>query len=132
MWLSLSFNFHNVLVRRAKHIKESYKCRSITAWNDLLDVWAWKPEAQARNKFHAFFMQSSQMNSLHIGNMIRAELKAQGRTVTWFAKAIHTDRTNVYKILGKETIDMQLLVRISKLLHHNFLHDLSNAIENEV
>ena len=30
-----------------------------TAWNDLLDVWAWKPEAQARNTFHAFFMQSN-------------------------------------------------------------------------
>lgn len=77
-------------------------------------------------------MQSSQMESLHIGNMIRAELKAQGRTVTWFAKAIHTDRGNVYKILNKDTIDLQLLVRISKLLHHNFLRDYSKAIDSEV
>lgn len=77
-------------------------------------------------------MQSSQMESLHIGNMIRAELKAQGRTITWFAKAIHTDRTNVYKILSKETIDLQLLIRISKLLHRDFLQDVSKAMENEV
>lgn len=77
-------------------------------------------------------MQSSQMESLHIGNMIRAELKAQGRTVTWFAQAIHTDRTNVYKILSKETIDLQLLIRISKLLHRDFLQDVSKAMENEV
>ena len=77
-------------------------------------------------------MQSTQMESLHIGNMIRAELKAQGRTVTWFAKAIHTDRTNVYKILSKETIDLQLLIRISKLLHRDFLQDVSKAMENEV
>ena len=98
----------------------------------MLDVWAWKPEAQARNKFHAFFMQSSQMESLHIGNMIRAELKAQGRTVTWFAQAIHTDRTNVYKILSKDTIDLQLLIRISKLLHRDFLQDVSKAMGNEV
>ena len=72
------------------------------------------------------------MESLHIGNMIRAELKAQGRTVTWFAQAIHTDRTNVYKILSKETIDLQLLIRISKLLHRDFLQDVSKAMENEV
>ena len=77
-------------------------------------------------------MQSTQMESLHIGNMIRAELKAQGRTITWFAKAIHTDRTNVYKILSKETIDLQLLIRISKLLHRDFLQDVSKAMENEV
>ena len=72
------------------------------------------------------------MESLHIGNMIKAELKAQGRTITWFAHAIHTDRRNVYKILNKETIDLNLLIRISKLLHHNFLCDLSNTIDNEV
>ena len=102
-----------------------------TAWNDLLDVWAWKPEAQARNKFHAFFMQSSQMDSLHIGNMIRAELKAQGRTVTWFAKAIHTTRTNVCKIMYKESIDLKLLIRISKLLHYDFLSECSKAYRDE-
>ena len=94
----------------------------------MLDEWAWKPGCQARNKFHAFFMHSSQMESLHVGNMIRAELKAQGRTITWFAKAIHTDRTNVYKILSKETIDLQMLIRISKLLHHDFLLECSKAI----
>ena len=71
------------------------------------------------------------MESLHIGNMIRAELKAQGRTVTWFAKAIHTDRTNVYKILNKETIDLQMLIRISKLLHHDFLLECSKAYIDE-
>lgn len=72
------------------------------------------------------------MKSLHIGNMIRAELKAQGRTITWFAKAIHTDRSNVYKMLGKESIDLKLLFRISALLHHNFLHDCSKVLEKEV
>jgi hypothetical protein len=86
------------------------------------------PDVQARNKFHAFFLQLNQMESIHIGNMIKAELKAQGRTVTWFAKAIHTDRTNVYKILSKDTIDLKLLIRISKLLHHNFLLECSSTI----
>lgn len=76
-------------------------------------------------------MQSNQMESIHIGNMIRSELKAQGRTVTWFAKAINTTRTNVYKILDKESIDLKLLIRISKLLHKNFLLDCANALKNE-
>ena len=113
---------------RTNSSRISYEGRRITAWNNLLDEWAWKPGCQARNKFHAFFMHSSQMESLHVGNMIRAELKAQGRTITWFAKAIHTDRTNVYKILSKETIDLQMLIRISKLLHHDFLLECSKAI----
>ena len=77
-------------------------------------------------------MHSSQMESLHIGNMIRAELKAQGRTVTWFAKAIHTTRTNVYKILDKESIDLKLLIRISKLLHYDFLLEVSKFFKNDL
>lgn len=28
----------------------------LTAWNNLLDVWAWKPGTQARNRFHAFYL----------------------------------------------------------------------------
>ena len=63
--------------------------------------------------------------------MIRAELKAQGRTVTWFAKAIHTTRTNVYKIMDKESIDLKLLIRISKLLHYDFLSECSKAYRDE-
>ena len=76
-------------------------------------------------------MQSNYMESIHIGNMIKAELKAQGRTLTWFAKAINTTRTNVYKILDKESIDLKLLIRISKLLHKNFLLECANAVKDE-
>ena len=64
--------------------------------------------------------------------MIRAELKAQGRTVTWFAQAIHTTRTNVYKIMDKESIDLKLLIRISKLLHYDFLSECSKAYRDEL
>ena len=64
--------------------------------------------------------------------MIKAELKAQGRTVTWFAKTIHTTRTNVYKILGKDSIDLKLQIRISKLLHHDFLSECSKACRDEL
>lgn len=58
-------------------------------------------------------------------------MKAQGRTVTWFATAINTTRTNVYKILSKESIDLKLLIRISKLLHHDFLSECSKFHRND-
>ena len=121
MWLSLSFNFHNVLERGQKHIKESYKCRSNTAWNDLLDVWAWKPEAQARNKFHAFFM--TEINDIHIGKRIKAKLKEQGRTSVWLAAQIPCSPNHLYKVYAKPSINTDLLKRISKILDYNFFED---------
>ena len=36
------------------------KCRSITAWSNLLDWWAWKPGTQASNRFHAFLWKKLQ------------------------------------------------------------------------
>ena len=63
------------------------------------------------------------MTSIHFGNLIRDELKAQGRTVTWFAKAIHCDRTNAYKIFNNSNIDTDLLFRISRVLGHDFFKD---------
>ena len=63
------------------------------------------------------------MEDFHFGQLIKAEIKAQGRTVTWFAHAIHCDRTNVYKIFNCSHLDTELLFRISRVLNHNFLQD---------
>lgn len=71
------------------------------------------------------------MQKIHIGNMIRAQLKAQGRTMTWFADAIHSDRSNTYKMLKRDSIDLALLMCISELLHYDFLHDCSQALDFE-
>ena len=74
-------------------------------------------------------------HKVHIGNMIKAELTRQGRTMTWFAEAIHSDRSNTYKMLKRESIDLALLMNISELLHYDFLHECSKALcfgpENE-
>ena len=69
------------------------------------------------------------MEGFHIGKLIQAELKAQGRTVTWFAKHIHCDRTNAYKIFNNSHIDSELLFRISQVLGHNFMLDCANYFE---
>ena len=59
-------------------------------------------------------------SKIHIGHLIQQQLKAQGRTVTWFAKQLNYDRSNAYKIFSKQHIDTDLLLTISKVLNFNF------------
>lgn len=58
--------------------------------------------------------------SIHIGKEIENELRRQGRGVTWFAQRLHCDRTNVYNIFKRESIDTLLLQRVSAVLKRNF------------
>ena len=64
-----------------------------------------------------------------IGRRIKAELERQERSVTWFAKKLACHRTNIYDIFARDNIDMTLLIRISRILNHNFLKDLSETVE---
>ncbi len=66
-----------------------------------------------------------------IGRRIKAELERQERSVTWFAKKLACHRTNIYDIFARDNIDMTLLIRISRILNHNFLKDLSETVEEE-
>lgn len=68
---------------------------------------------------------------LHIGQMIKEELEAQERTITWFAKKLSCTRANVYNIFIRDNIDVVLLIRISRILQRNFLKDISELIKTE-
>ena len=57
---------------------------------------------------------------VHIGQLIRQELKEQGRSVTWLAKNLNCSRSNVYIIFDKPTLDTSVLMQISKLLGVDF------------
>ena len=57
---------------------------------------------------------------VHIGRLIEQELRRQRRSVSWFARELYCDRTNVYKLFHKESIDTMLLYRISMVLSHDF------------
>ncbi len=57
---------------------------------------------------------------VHIGTLIGDELRRQHRPAAWLAQEINCDRTNVYKILRKGSIDTELLCRISLALDHDF------------
>ena len=55
------------------------------------------------------FVMNEQTNAkqltLHIGQLIKEELEHQERTVSWFARKLYCDRSNVYKIFKRPTID---------------------------
>ena len=64
---------------------------------------------------------------VNIGSLIGNELRRQRRPAAWLAQEICCDRTNVYKILRKGSIDTELLCRISIALNHDFFADFQSA-----
>ncbi|MBE6304962.1 MAG: XRE family transcriptional regulator [Bacteroidales bacterium] len=67
---------------------------------------------------------------IHIGDLIREELmrKPKNYSVTWFAHQLNCDRRNVYSIFHRKNVDVELLMRISEILDHDFFKDLSNEL----
>ncbi len=53
------------------------------------------------------------------------------RTPGWLAKKINCDRTNVYKIFQRPSIDTELLSRISKALDYDFFLELSSSCKSD-
>ena len=76
--------------------------------------------------------QTKPKDMLHIGEAIQELMKRQGKTSTWLAQALCCDRTNVYNIYRRSSLDTLLLRRISKVLHHDFFADLSRDLSLEV
>ena len=72
------------------------------------------------------------MKSPAIGELIKRELSRQERTVVWFANRLSCDRTNVYRIFSKRSLDTELLVRISIVLGHNFFADIASELDNRL
>lgn len=62
---------------------------------------------------------------IFIGKHIQAKMKEQGRSASWLARQLCCDRTNIYKIYNKKSIDTDVLQKISYLLGYNFF-DLYN------
>lgn len=62
--------------------------------------------------------------NLHIGQLIKAVFVESGMTVSEFARQIHLERSTIYGIFERPSIDSMLLARISLVLKHNFLSDV--------
>ena len=67
---------------------------------------------------------------IHVGQMIEAELRRQDKTVSWLARSICHERSSIYKIFSRKSLDVYLLLRISMLLNHDFFLDISSAINS--
>lgn len=65
-------------------------------------------------------MEKKSFNDVHIGRVIKIEMDRQGRKASWLATQLHCDRTNVYKIYERKSIDSLMLVRIGAILSVNF------------
>lgn len=66
---------------------------------------------------------------LHLGNLIKAELKAQGRTAVWLAQQVHCTPENIYKVCRLRWVNMSLLFQISEALNHDFFKDCSDYLQ---
>lgn len=68
---------------------------------------------------------------MHIGQLIKEELEAQGHTVVWLARELSYSRTNIYKIFDRSSIDTDVLLRVSLILKRDFFKDYSEELKNK-
>ena len=68
------------------------------------------------------------MKDVHIGKIIQEELERQGRSASWLAREIYCEKSNIYKLFRRKSVDLEQLMRISEVLHHNFLRDCYEEI----
>ena len=67
---------------------------------------------------------------VNIGQRIKEELDRQERPVSWLARKLNCSRTEVYRIMKKNSIDTALLSQICQVLNYNFFKELSDSVEN--
>lgn len=67
---------------------------------------------------------------IHIGHLIKTEFDRQGRRAMWLATELNCNRANVYNIFHRDNIDIAMLIKISKVLQHNFFQDIANLIDD--
>jgi plasmid maintenance system antidote protein VapI len=71
------------------------------------------------------------MQNVHIGELIKKKIKERGIKITDFAKAIHCNRNNVYSIFRRKSIDIELLLLISRELEYDFITEIYVAKDTE-
>lgn len=69
--------------------------------------------------------KSTQMTKIHMGQLIKQVFDERGYSTAELAALIHCDRTNIYRIFNRSSIDSELLDRISKALSYDFMQAYS-------
>lgn len=70
------------------------------------------------------------MSQIFIGKIIEEELRNQERSVVWLSRKLNCNRTNVYKIFNRTSIDTELLLKLSNILKRNFFESYTARLEN--
>jgi len=73
-----------------------------------------------------------EVTNIHIGEMVKKELQKQDLTISWLARQVHHDASNLNKLLQKPSMHTDLLIRISKALHHDFFIEISNLLQLDI
>ena len=89
-----------------------YGCELFACLSVFSGAWRY-PRCRLATSNSTFFM-------VHIGQLIKSELIRQERTPTWLAKKVNCDRSNMYYIFSQQSINTDLLLRISRALNHDF------------
>ena len=67
---------------------------------------------------------------IHVGDMVKCVFAQKPRscTVAWLARNLNCDRSNIYDIFTRQSLDTGLLIRLSKVLDHDFFADISAVL----
>ena len=79
----------------------------------------------AVNKNQQIVKTKIKAERMNIGKRIEEILRKQGKSAAWLATQIPCERTNVYNIFKRKSLDAKLLMRISVILNHDFFKELS-------
>jgi transcriptional regulator with XRE-family HTH domain len=63
-------------------------------------------------------------DEIHIGKKIQYVFNQSGLAVSQFAQLLGIHRTRIYNIFESKTIDIELLCKISDVLHYDFLTEV--------
>lgn len=63
---------------------------------------------------------------MDIGKRIKQVVSEKGLSASWLAEQIPCERSNVYSIFRRESINIDLLQTISTILEHDFFAELSD------
>jgi plasmid maintenance system antidote protein VapI len=59
-------------------------------------------------------------NMVEIGKIIELKLREKRYSIAEFARKLNTERSNVYNIFKRKTIDTGLLEKVGEILEHDF------------
>jgi len=71
-------------------------------------------------------------SKLHIGKIIEQKFNESGMTKKSFAQKLGCERNNIYNIFEKQSINIELLYKISVVLHYDFFQIFTNELKKKL